>query len=68
MPKELFTGIINVLHTKTCCIEMDTCNSWVRAGNIWTEGQIFHTKFTERIKEREDKKASKLAGDISRRL
>ncbi len=41
MPTELYTGIINGLYTKTCCIEMDTGNSWVRADNIWTLGPIF---------------------------
>ncbi len=55
MPTELFTGIIKGLYTKTCCIVMDTGNSWVRAGNIWTFGQIFRTKFPERI-EREGEK------------
>jgi hypothetical protein len=34
---------------------MDAGNSWVRADNIWTLGQIFRTKFPERI-EREGEK------------
>ncbi len=57
-----FTGIITVLNTKACCIEVDTCKSWVRAGNIWTYGQIFRTKFPERIeREGRKKKVPKLA-------